>query len=69
MLKSSQWETNDGTYNKSVKEGIGAKLKKTEVKQFGVYNPFEQMAKNGESTLFHRDGRVIFLTKLWFQKH
>lgn len=37
-------DLNDGSYNKSVKEGIGAKLKKEEVKQFGVYNPFEQMA-------------------------
>jgi len=53
-------DLNDGTYNKSVKEGIGAKLKKTEVKEFGIYNPFEQMAKNGECTLFHRDAGDIF---------
>ncbi len=53
-------DLNDGTYNKSVKEGVGAKLKKTEVKEFGVYNPFEQMAKNGESTLFYRDAGDIF---------
>jgi len=53
-------DLNDGSYNKSVKEGIGAKLKKTEVKEFGIYNPFEQMAKNGESTLFYRDAGDIF---------
>ena len=53
-------DLNDGTYNKSVKEGIGAKLKKSEVKQFGVYNPFEQMAKDGNATLFYRDAGDIF---------
>jgi hypothetical protein len=53
-------DLNDGTYNKSVKEGVGAKLKKEEVKQFGVYNPFEQMAKDGNSSLFYRDAGDIF---------
>lgn len=53
-------DLNDGTYNKSVKVGIGAKLKKEEVKQFGVYNPFEQMAKEGNATLFYRDSGDIF---------
>ncbi|MFI0490105.1 endonuclease/exonuclease/phosphatase family protein [Flavobacterium sp.] len=53
-------DLNDGTYNKSVKEGIGAKLKKSEVKRFGVYNPFEQMAKDGFATLFYRDAGDIF---------
>ena len=53
-------DLNDGTYNKSVKEGIGAKLKKSEVKQFGVYNPFEQMAKEGNATLFYRDSGDIY---------
>jgi hypothetical protein len=53
-------DLNDGTYNKSVKEGIGAKLKKSEVKEFGVYNPFEQMAKDGNSSLFYRDAGDIF---------
>jgi hypothetical protein len=53
-------DLNDGTYNKSIKEGIGAKLKKSEVKQFGVYNPFEQMAKDGNATLFYRDAGDIF---------
>lgn len=53
-------DLNDGTYNKSVKEGVGAKLKKEEVKEFGVYNPFEEMAKKGNATLFHRDAGDIF---------
>lgn len=53
-------DLNDGTYNKSVKEGIGAKLKKTEVKKFGIYNPFEQMANDGNATLFYRDSGDIF---------
>lgn len=53
-------DLNDGTYNKSVKEGIGAKLKKSEVKEFGIYNPFEQMAKEGNASLFYRDAGDIF---------
>lgn len=53
-------DLNDGAYNKSIKEGIGAKLKKSEVKRFGVYNPFEQMAKDGNATLFYRDAGDIF---------
>jgi hypothetical protein len=53
-------DLNDGTYNKSVKEGIGAKRKKEEVKEFGIYNPFEQMAKDGHCTLFYRDAGDIF---------
>jgi len=53
-------DLNDGTYNKSVKVGIGAKLKKSEVQQFGVFNPFEQMFKDGNSTLFYRDSGDIF---------
>lgn len=53
-------DLNDGTYNKSVKQGIGAKLKKSEVEQFGIYNPFEQMAKDGHASLFYRDAGDIF---------
>jgi uncharacterized membrane protein len=56
----SMGDLNDGSYNKSVKEGVGAKLKKSEVKQFGVYNPFEQMAKDGNASLFYRDAGDIF---------
>ncbi len=53
-------DLNDGSYNKSVKEGIGAKLKKSEVEKFGIYNPFEQMAKDGHASLFYRDSGDIF---------
>ncbi len=53
-------DLNDGTYNKSVKEGVGAKLKKAEVQMFGVYNPFEDMAKKGNATIFYRDAGDIF---------
>lgn len=54
-------DLNDGSYNKSVKEGIGAKLKKTELEYPGdIYNPFEQMAKEGNASLFYRDAGDIF---------
>ena len=53
-------DLNDGTYNKSVKEGIGAKRKKEEVKEKGIYNPFEEMFYKGHSTLFYRDAGDIF---------
>ena len=56
----SMGDLNDATYNKSVKEGIGAKRKKEEVKQFGIYNPFEEMFYKGQSTLFYRDSGDIF---------
>ncbi len=54
-------DLNDGAYNKSVKQGIGAKLKKSELKEpRDVYNPFEQMAKDGHASLFYRDSGDIF---------
>lgn len=53
-------DLNDATTNKSVKIGIGAKLKKSEVKPFGIFNPFEQMAKEGNATIFYRDAGDIF---------
>ena len=54
-------DLNDGPYNKSVKVEIGAKLKRDELKQSGdVYNPFEQMQKDGNATLFYRDAGDIF---------
>lgn len=53
-------DLNDGPYNKSVKQGIGAKMKKEDLKQGDIYNPFEKMQKNGEATLFYRDAGDIF---------
>lgn len=54
-------DLNDGSYNRSVKVALGAKLKKSELKVSGdIYNPFEQMAKDGNATLFYRDAGDIF---------
>ncbi len=54
-------DLNDGTYNKSVKVALGAKLKKEQLKEArDIYNPFEQMAKDGHATLFYRDAGDIF---------
>jgi hypothetical protein len=53
-------DLNDGPYNKSVKTGIGAKAHKEEVLPFGVYNPFEEMAKKGLGTIAFRDSWDIF---------
>ncbi len=54
-------DLNDGAYNASVKKEIGAKLKKTDLKEpRDIYNPFEQMAKDGNASLFYRDAGDIF---------
>jgi hypothetical protein len=53
-------DLNDGPYNNSVKIALCAKAKKTKVPQFGIYNPFEEMAKNGMGTIAHRDAWDIF---------
>ncbi len=54
-------DLNDGSYNKSVKIELGAKLKKEQLKSAEeIYNPFEQMAKDGHSSLFYRDSGDIF---------
>ncbi len=53
-------DLNDGPFNKSVKTALGAKSKKTEVPDFGVYNPFEEMAQKGLGTLAFRDSWDIF---------
>ncbi|MFV5696864.1 endonuclease/exonuclease/phosphatase family protein [Flavobacterium sp. ZT3R17] len=53
-------DLNDGPYNKSVKVALGAKAKKTEVPPLGIYNPFEEMAKNGMGTIANRDAWDIF---------
>lgn len=53
-------DLNDGPFNKSIKIGLGAKAKKTEVEEFGVFNPFEEMAIKGMGTLAFRDSWDIF---------
>jgi Endonuclease/Exonuclease/phosphatase family len=54
-------DLNDGTYNKSVKIALGAKLKKEQLKTpSDIYNPFEQMAKDGMGTIAYRDAWDVF---------
>ncbi len=53
-------DLNDGPFNKSLKIALGTKAKKSEVPEFGVYNPFEEMAEKGMGTLAFRDSWDIF---------
>jgi len=53
-------DLNDGPYNKSVKIALGAKAKKRETPQFGIFNPFEEMQIRGMGTIAHRDAWDIF---------
>jgi hypothetical protein len=53
-------DLNDGSFNNSVKVEIGAKGKKSELENFGVYNPFESMANKGMGTIGYRDAWDIF---------
>ncbi len=53
-------DLNDGPYNKSVKVELGAKAKKDETKERGMYNPMEEMANKGIGTLAYRDAWDLF---------
>lgn len=53
-------DLNDDPFNRSVKVALGAKAKKSEVPEFGVFNPFEEMAKKGMGTIAFRDSWDIF---------
>lgn len=53
-------DLNDGPFNKSIKTALGAKAQKTEVPEFGIYNPFEEMANKGMGTIAFRDSWDIF---------
>lgn len=53
-------DLNDGPTNNSVKKGLGAIASKKAVPTFGVYNPFEEMAKKGLGTIAYRDSWDIF---------
>ncbi len=53
-------DLNDGPYNNSVKIALGAKAQKAYVPPFGMYNPFDEMAKKGMGTIAHRDAWDIF---------
>ncbi|MEO6174637.1 MAG: endonuclease/exonuclease/phosphatase family protein [Flavobacterium circumlabens] len=56
----SMGDFNDGPYNKSFKVALGAKAKKAEVPEFGIFNPFEEMFTKGMGTLAFRDSWDIF---------
>lgn len=53
-------DLNDGPYNKSIKKVLGAKAKKEEVKEKGMFNPMEEMARKGVGTLAYRDAWDLF---------
>jgi len=53
-------DLNDGPYNKSIKQVLGAKAKKEEVKKQGMFNPMEEMSKKGVGTLAYRDAWDLF---------
>jgi hypothetical protein len=53
-------DLNDSPINNSVKKALGAKGKIQEVKPFGIYNPFEEMANKGLGTIAYRDAWDIF---------
>jgi hypothetical protein len=57
-------DLNDGPYNKS-EIALGAKAIKTDVLPFGIYNPFEEMAKRGLGTIAFRDWDILI--KSWFR--
>ena len=53
-------DLNDGPYNKSVKVELGAKAKKEETKEGGMYNPMEEMSNKGIGTLAYRAAWDLF---------
>ncbi|MFW0737508.1 endonuclease/exonuclease/phosphatase family protein [Flavobacterium sp. T12S277] len=53
-------DLNDSPTNKSVKTVLGAKAKKSEVGEFGVFNPFAAMLDKGLGTIAFRDSWDIF---------
>ncbi|MCC9017953.1 endonuclease/exonuclease/phosphatase family protein [Flavobacterium lipolyticum] len=53
-------DLNDGPFNKSIKNVLGAKTKKSEVEEFGLFNPFAAMLDKGLGTIAFRDSWDIF---------
>ena len=51
---------NDGPYNKSVAEVVGAKFDKNEVGLKELYNPYEEIRKKGGGTIAYRGSWDIF---------
>lgn len=56
----SMGDLNDGPYNKSLKQVLKAEGNRDQVQEKGLYNPMEQMAKDGLGTLAYRDAWDIF---------
>lgn len=56
----SMGDFNDGPYNKSIKQVLGAKAHKDQVKHGGLYNPMEEMGRKGMATVAYRDAWDIF---------
>lgn len=53
-------DLNDGPYNKSVKDVLGAKGDKSKVKKGELYNPMYEMYEEGLGTLAYRDAWDVF---------
>lgn len=51
---------NDGPYNKSIVEVVGAKFDKDEVGLKEIYNPYEEIRKKGGGTIAYRGSWDIF---------
>ncbi|RRO24331.1 endonuclease/exonuclease/phosphatase family protein [Flavobacteriaceae bacterium 14752] len=51
---------NDGPYNKSISEVVGAKFDKEEVGLKELYNPYEEIRKKGGGTIAYRGSWDIF---------
>jgi endonuclease/exonuclease/phosphatase family metal-dependent hydrolase len=51
---------NDGPYNESVKEILGAKAEKENLGSKGLFNPMENMQKRGIGTIAYRDSWDLF---------
>jgi len=51
---------NDGPYNKSVAEVVGAKFEKEDVGLKELYNPYEEIRKKGGGTIAYRGSWDIF---------
>lgn len=53
-------DLNDSPFNNSIKKVLAAKGHKQDVPEFGIYNPFEEMARKGLGTIAFRDSWDIF---------
>ena len=53
-------DLNDSPFNNSVKKALEAKGNIQDVGEFGIYNPFEEMANKGLGTIAFRDSWDIF---------